>query len=84
MENKPLILAPLLIDSEIEKIKSTHDKYKFCEQSIQAIRLEKSKLLENMMDDYSTWDLDYLGRIEFAIKYLERKCLLFVNNDLES
>jgi len=84
MKDKSLTLAPHLIDLEIDKIDSTNDKKYFCEQSIKAIRLEKSTLLDDMIDGYSSWDLDYLGRIEFAIKYLERKCLLFVSNDLEN
>lgn len=84
MENKPLILEPHLIYIEIDKIKSINDKKHFCEQSIQAIRLEKTILLDNMINGYSSLELYHLGRIEFAIKYLERKSLEFVSNDLES
>lgn len=84
MKDKILTLRPELIDLEIDKIDSINDKKYFCEQSIKSIRFEKSKLIDDIFDIYSSWDLDYLGRIEFAIKYLERKCLLFVSNDLEN
>jgi hypothetical protein len=77
-------LSITLIDMSIEMLSTIGYKKIFCDTKLQLLKYEKSILLERMLClECVKNDLYCLGRIELAIKHLERKSNSFIINDFD-
>jgi hypothetical protein len=78
-------LSISLINHTFDLIDTLGNKKIYCDTQLSLLKYEKSLLLDKMLLlNYSDKDFICLGRIELAIKYLERKSNSCIINDFDN